>query len=437
MSEGTDADAGESLGTDDEAERSGAHARTMTWGCQVERTPEGAFVWHLFPDDPRWAGATSGRAASRAEAEQTARIAMQRCSAVGQAALEASGLDICRVVTLFPDEPAGGSAAVSRLSLSAGPAPVKDAGWSDLERRALDWQTRGGRQTFVASDTFSDESGWRLRELFGCMGALGEEATLACAASRDLAEAKALPESPQAELVRRAWAEHTIHWIVAAGHMLLNVVGRAVALDPAIHPFLLLNEDADTDEARKKAIGTVFPCESDAHRDWPTFSQSHARYVRRAAGKSAVPGVVELGDLIHRLAVDRRWKAMSDLRGGAFHRWRAQTAGISTATRRSPRVVGDDGLLPDGTPHDVQGPEDSTKASRCAEDGLALLGGAMAEFDLVLPTVMEQLTVSRLCPDGLLAVLGAMPIIETSRGTAAALLTLTAERDIALQGGGS
>ena len=164
---------------------------------------------------------------SREEAEQTVRMVMQRCTAVGQAALDSSDLGVCRVVTLFPDEPAGGCASVPRLSRFPDPASVENDRWEAPEQRALDWQTRGGRQTFVASDTFNEESGWRLRDLFGCIGALGEQVTLACAADRDLAEATALPDSPQAELTRRAWAEHTMHWTMAAGHMLLNVIGRS------------------------------------------------------------------------------------------------------------------------------------------------------------------------------------------------------------------
>ena len=428
MSDGTNADADESVGSNDA--NTGAVDGRMDWVCRVGPSPAGDFVWILWPEDPRWAGAVSGRAASSAEAEQTARTVMKRCTTVGRAALDASGRDVCRVVTLFPDEPAGGSAAVPRLSVSASlTTAIEDARWNGLERRALDWQTRGGRQTFVASDTYSDESGWRLRELFGCIGALGEQVTLACAAARDLAEAKALPDSPQAELIRRAWAEHTVHWTMAAGHMLLNIVGRTVALDPAVHPHLLNNEDANGDKARKKAITTLFPCESEAHVDWPTLSQRNANYLRRAAAESAVPAVVEVGDLIHQLAIDPQWKAMSDLRGEAFHRWRAQTAGVSTTTKRSPRVVGDDGLLPNGMPHDVQGPDKSTTAIQYAEDALARLGDAMSDFDGLLPKVMERLTVSRLCDDGLLVVLGALPIIETSRGTGAALLVLTAERE--------
>jgi hypothetical protein len=430
MPDGTSADEVVVAGSNDT--HAGVVDGGMHWGCQVAPSPEGGFVWNLWPEDPRWAGAVTGRAASRAEAEQAARTVTKRCTVVGRAALDASGLDVCRVVTLFPEEPAGGSAAVRRLSVCAPPAAFEDARWNDLERRALEWQTRGGRQTFVASDTFSDESGWRLRDLFGCMGAFGEQLTLACAAVGDLSEAKALPDSPQAELIRRAWAEHAMHWIMAAGHMFLNIVGRAVALDPAVHPHLLHNQDADSNEARKKAIRTVFPCESDAHKDWPTFSRPHANFVRRAAAKSAVPAVVDMGDLIHRIAVDRRWKAMSDLRGDAFHRWRAQTAGVSTTTKRSPRVVGDDGLLPNGIPHDVRGPETSTNAIQYAEDALGLLGDAMSEFDRLLPTVMKRLTVSRLCDDGLLVVMGALPIIETSPGTGAALLVLTQERDGAM-----
>jgi hypothetical protein len=267
------------------------------------------------------------------------------------------------------------------------PPDEKDR-WSDLEARAVDWQTRGGRQKFVALDSRDDQSGWRLRELFGCMGALGEQAMLAVAAARDLAYAVAAPDSPRAELVRRGWAEHVIHWTMAAGHMFQNVVGRTVALDPDVRPHLVERQAAASDESRAKALGTLFPQESDAAKDWPTFNKTHANYVKRAARESLFPEVVAVGDVLHRVAVDPRWVAMSALRGEAFHRWRAQTAGVSTMNRRPTRIVGDDGLLPDGRAPDVRGPEDSTKAVECAESALELLGDALEEFDGLLPEIL-------------------------------------------------
>jgi hypothetical protein len=255
------------------------------------------------------------------------------------------------------------------------------------------------------------------------MGALGEQVVLACAAARDLAAAVTAPESPRAELVRRAWAEHVSHWTMAAGHMLQNVAGRAVALDPAVRPHLLERQGAATDSARKKALRTVFPPESDAAKDWPTFNRDHAKYLRRAAAESGVPEVAEVAALVHRVVVDEKWKAMSELRNESFHRWRAQTAGVSTMTRRMTRLVGDDGLLPGGRLPDVRGPEGSAKAVECAEDALELLGGALGEFDSLLPELMRQLTESVRHPDGLLSVHTQMAmVVESSPGTGVMML---------------
>ena len=232
---------------------------------------------------------------------------------------------------VFPRTPAGGGSAVGRLSEGV---PVDDEHdrWNDMEERAVDWQTRGGRQTFVAMDSGEAESGWRLRELFGCMGALGEQVMLACAAARDLAAAVEAPESPRAELVRRAWAEHVSHWTMAAGHMLQNVVGRTVALDPAVRPHLLGRQDVNSDSVRVKALGTVFPAESDANKDWPTFNKTNANDLRRAAAESDVPEVVDVGKMIHRVVVDRRWVAYE------WFTWR----GVSPLARPDGRRVNDD-----------------------------------------------------------------------------------------------
>ncbi len=260
------------------------------------------------------------------------------------------------------------------------------------------------------------------------MGALGEQATLACAAARDLAVWAAAPESPRAELVRRGWAEHVMHWTMAAGHMFQNLAGRAVALDPAVRPHLLEWQGAASEKWRVKALGTVFPHESDAQRDWPTFNKTHANYVRRAAAESSVPGVVGVGELVHRLAIDPGWVAMSDLRGEAFHRWRAQTAGVSTMTRRATRIVGDDGLLPGGQLPDVRGPEGSPKAIECAESALELLGDALEEFDSLLPEVLQSLTSTVQHADGLLSSYGALSLVESSRGTGVVILALKPER---------
>src|SRR5690606_33739976 len=124
-----------------------------------------------------------------------------------------------------------------------------------------------------------------------------------------------------------------------------------------------------------------------------------------------------------------RWMTMTDIRGEAFHRWRAQTAGVSTMTRRRTRVVGDDGLLSDGTVHDVRGPEDSSAAATAARDALSALGDSRAEFDRLLPGVPEAVTASRIDEDGMRVVHGPVGVfVESSRGTAVLVLRVLADR---------
>lgn len=403
----------------------------ITWNLVVDPDPAGGFRWAVWTDHDLWLPLpVSGHADSEEDANEIARKVAARCTEAVHVYMQAAGTSHIRFAQLnvFPDTPAGGGLAVGRLTLEGAAADDGRDRWSDLEALAVDWQTRGGRQALVAMDSRQEESGWRLRELFGCMGALGEQITLACAAARDLAAAIDAAESPRSELVRRAWAEHVMHWTMAAGHMFQNVLGRAIALDPTVRPHLVEEEDASFKTSRRRALGTDFPFESDRNHDWPTFNRRNASFARRAATKSSIPAVVSVGELIHRVVVDPRWVAMSSLRGEAFHRWRAQTAGVSTMTRRVTRIVGDDGLLPGGEVPDVRGPENSVRAVACAEEALALLGEALEEFDATLPDVMRLLTSTVMHPDGLLSSYGPTALVESSPGTGVMIMALRADR---------
>lgn len=403
----------------------------ITWDVPISPHPAGGYRWEVSTRHPLWVPlAATGRADTEEGARAVARTVATRCTEAVRRYIQGTGIRDVRfaLMTAFPDESVGGGTAVGQLSLGGARPPDKDDRWIGLESRATDWQTRGGRQKFVALDSAEEQSGWRLRELFGCMGALGEQAMLACAAARDLAGAVAAPDSPQAELVRRAWAEHVIHWTMAAGHMLLNVAGRAVALNPAVRPHLLERQGAKSENSRRKALRTEFPHESEANDDWPTFSKTNANYLKRSAAESVVPAVAAVGELVHRVAIDERWITMTDLRNEAFHRWRAQTLGVSTMARRATRVVGDDGLLPGGRLPDVGGPEGSAKAVECAEGALELLGEALTEFDRLLPEVMSALTSTVMHADGLLASYGTIALIESSRGTGVMVISLKPER---------
>jgi hypothetical protein len=407
-----------------------SHEYEVGWDLHVGPEAPNGFRWQIQTDHPLWIPlAARGRATTAKEAEVVARTTAARCTEAARVYLQRTGMSDVRfgMLTVFPDAPAGGGLAVGRLAMLGAPGAVGADRWLALEGRAVDWQTRGGRQTFVTADLGDEESGWRLRELFGCMGALGEQLALACAAMRDLEAAVAAPDSPRSELVRRAWVEHVMHWTMAAGHMFQSVAGRAVALDPTVRPHLLSRQDATSPASRARALGTVFPQESDQTEDWPTFNKTHANYVRRAAAASQVPEVRAIGTLLHGTATDRRWVAMSGFRGEAFHRWRAQTAGVSTMTRRMTRIVGVDGLLPDGQRPDVRGPEDSTMATDHAEGALGLLEESITEFDRLLPGLLKALTSTIMHADGLLSCYGTASLVESSPGTGVLVMPVSAD----------
>lgn len=403
----------------------------VNWRIRVGADPMGGFGWQLWTDHSLWLPLpVTGTADSEEAANAVAREVAIKCTDAASASIRRTGARdvVLAPINVFPDNPVGGGSAVNGLSLAADVPGDKQDRWSGLESRVVEWQTRGGRQRFVALDSREEQSGERLRELFGCMGALGEQATLACAAARDLAVAVASPELPLTGLVRRAWAEHVMHWTMAAGHMLLNVAGRAVALDPTVRPHLVERLGATSERARKQALRTDFPPESDANQDWPTFNKTNANYLKRAAAESRVPAVLAIGGLVHRLSVDSGWVAMSALRGEAFHRWRAQTAGVSPMTRRATRLVGDDGLLPTGQVPDVRGPEGSAKAVQVAQVALELLGTALKEFDSLLPDVMRSLTSSVMHADGLLSSHGSIALVESAPGTGVLIMSIKSDR---------
>lgn len=383
----------------------------LSWTVSVSDRRDGSVLWQAEAKREDWHGCLQAAAPDETQARADAQRAVDRFTNVFCEWTAARTMPPGWVIA--QSDASAGNNVPSLERLSSPRRAASRSRWDRLTAASADWQTRGGRQQFVVVDGSGTDTAYRLRELFGCMGALGEQAMLACAAARDLDQAIALSDSADAELRRRAWAEHVMHWAMAAGHMLLNVAGRAMALDQAARASLV---------GERGWTGTDFTPEADAHDDWPTLNKQHANAVRRSAATSACTSVRDVGELPHGLVVDARWQAMARYRGEAFHRWRAQTLGTSTATRRMAKIVGNDGLLPDGTRHDVRGPESSAGSAGRAQDALEALQEALSEFDTLLPKVLDDLTSTTLHEDGLLTVRGDLSWVELARGTAATLL---------------
>ncbi len=116
------------------------------------------------------------------------------------------------------------------------------------------------------------------------------------------------------EMARRALAESAATYVISLGHDLANLVGRVLALDAASH-----------DKLEEKLNTRLLPGSSD-RGDW--LSLSDIRELRQIASGVGSGDLVELVDPAHRLRITKSWRELEESRGGDFHRWRPQSAGI-------------------------------------------------------------------------------------------------------------
>jgi hypothetical protein len=219
------------------------------------------------------------------------------------------------------------------------------------------WQFRG---MFAEFWELAGREKDRLYELAGYMAGAGEQLGLACLAdhefslwaSVDLSAAQS-HEIVAAEMARRALAELESYYVIGVGHALANMTGRVLALDPGLQQHL----------ASAKYIKTTFQPLSDAREDWLSMNSNVARALRKVAARSDMPSFAHLADPAAELAGSEVWRALDDVRGEHFHRWRSQSIGMTGAPKSSP-------WSPDSRTMDVgagrligQDPRDATAAS--------------------------------------------------------------------------
>jgi hypothetical protein len=85
-----------------------------------------------------------------------------------------------------------------------------------------------------------------------------------------------------------------------------------------------------------KGIETTFTPLSDARKDWLSLNSRVAHALQKVAAKSSMRSFVQLADPAARLASSDPWRALDEVRGEHFHRWRSQSAGMTGAPKSSP-----------------------------------------------------------------------------------------------------
>ncbi len=137
-------------------DRSEQPADQVSWNVRVNPDPAGGFGWEVWTDHSLWLPLpVTGRADSEQEANAVARKVATRCTDAARVFIRSTGVRDVKfaLMNVFPDSPAGGGSAVGRMSLTGDESDQEPDRWRDLEERAVDWQSRGGRQTFVVMDS--------------------------------------------------------------------------------------------------------------------------------------------------------------------------------------------------------------------------------------------------------------------------------------------
>ena len=145
-------------------------------------------------------------------------------------------------------------------------------------RLSLEWQQIGAYAEFWEAAGAEEN---RLYELAGCRAGIGEQVGLACTAERDYLGWGQMTlegaEAVEAEMAKRALAEVVGHYVLGAGHGLLNLAARTVALDQTLKGDL------------RSKLGTDFPPLSEQRRDRPQATR--AATLQHVARSSAIPEI--------------------------------------------------------------------------------------------------------------------------------------------------
>jgi hypothetical protein len=260
--------------------------------------------------------------------------------------------------------------------------------WIAAQAVALDWQAISVWADFWEFLAPRVQYG-RGRELAGLIADGGERLALALASVteaelwhiyrqdippevRKLGEMERRSVNASNEMAHRAMAELASYYLLAAGHVLVNVTVRALALDTQLHPKLL------------DVLGSWYPVGSAGRDDWLSLNTETVRRLRRVARQAAKPAAQGLTESATALLMSPAWQEVDQLRGAHYHRRRPQSAGIDGVPLASPWTFSD------GVSRMVAGGGQYTDGDGLADKTTDLVRRALAELTAAMQRLLVQ-----------------------------------------------
>lgn len=210
--------------------------------------------------------------------------------------------------------------AIVPSRLCAGERAPKPTREDPLVQMASDWQSGGSSAEWWGIGGAAGSAGpERMYEVRGLMASMGEKLAVIVMIEHELdcwelELPAARVDQVAKEMARRALADLAATYVISLGHDLANLTGRVLALDLASHDKL------------DQELKTRLPPGSSEKADW--LSLSKVRELRRIAFAVGSTDLTNLVAPAHQLRTKKAWMELEESRGGDFHRWRPQSAGI-------------------------------------------------------------------------------------------------------------
>ena len=266
---------------------------------------------------------------------------------------------------------------------------------AEARATALDWQ-HAAVHTDVreASAVFCDLERGRMYHLIRYVAAAGEKLALACTAAVECAlwvERRAAPptlapkhEEGSWELAHRAVAELHTHYLLGAGHDLINMTARVLALDSELGVPL------------RAKFKSTFQVNVDGRSEYLPINKLKANALGEVASLTGSDLLKRVTEPVCRLVKDPSWESMLDIRNEHFHRVRPQSHGTRGLGPQDPwEDDGDDITITVGLPMIYREAEGlaakMTQVNRMAQQALvAAMKNFWATFDPAVEALMAR-----------------------------------------------
>lgn len=227
----------------------------------------------------------------------------------------------------------------------------------------------------------------RVQELLGIMGGIGEQLVLAWTAQQDaqrLVMTQDNRRSDQHQIVLRATAELSSHFLLAVCHGLGNLVLRVVILD----------ETARSELSSKRFFkGTTFEPYVDERKSWPTFNFNLVRDLEEVTKASNNSDLLAMITELRSLVGNQKFMDLEERRGLDFHRRRPQSLShTSHPSASNPLLAGQKAM---GVGRPTADPKaNAMDVLRVVTDAIPIVGQSMKNLATLLGPALRGFGIS-------------------------------------------